>query len=139
MGTRFVASTESGAHPAYVKALLAASAADTRLTEAFSVMWPDAPHRVLGSAIAAAEALKDDVIGEVQLAEQVIPVRRFSVIAPTLATAGHIDAMALYAGESVTNVTSVQPAAAIISELVSGAERLLRVWAEPGPSTGPCT
>jgi hypothetical protein len=34
--------------------------------------------------------------------------------------------MALYAGESVANVTAVQPAAAIISELVTGAERLLR-------------
>jgi NAD(P)H-dependent flavin oxidoreductase YrpB (nitropropane dioxygenase family) len=127
IGTRFVAATESGAHPSYVKAILASSAADTRLTEAFSVMWPDAPHRVLRSAIVAAEALKDDVIGEVQFAERLIPVRRFSVIAPTLATTGQVDAMALYAGESVTNVTSVQPAAAIISELVTGAERLLRV------------
>lgn len=126
MGTRFVAATESGAHPSYVKALLASSAADTCLTEAFSVMWPNAPHRVLRSAIAAAEGLTEDVIGEVRFAEQVLPVRRFSVIAPTLATTGHVDAMALYAGESVTNVTAVQPAAAILSELVAGAERLLR-------------
>jgi hypothetical protein len=80
----------------------------------------------LRSAIAAAEALTEDVIGETHYAEQVLPVHRFSVIAPTFATTGHIDAMALYAGESVTNVTSVQPAAAIISELVTGAERLLR-------------
>ncbi len=126
IGTRFVASAESGAHPAYVKALLAASASDTCLTEAFSGMWPNAPHRVLRSAIAAAEALTQDVIGEVQLAEQVIPIRRFSVIAPTSATKGNIDAMALYAGESVANVTSVQPAAEIVAELVAGAERLLR-------------
>jgi len=34
--------------------------------------------------------------------------------------------MALYAGESVTHVTSVQPAAKIIAELVAGAERLTR-------------
>ncbi len=126
IGTRFVAATESGAHPSYVKALLAASAADTCLTEAFSVMWPSAPHRVLRSAIAGAEALTEDVIGEAHLSGQVVPVRRFSVIAPTSATTGHVHAMALYAGESVTNVTSVQPAAAIISELVAGAERLLR-------------
>ncbi len=126
MGTRFVASAESGAHPSYVKALLAASAEDTCLTEAFSGMWPNAPHRVLRSSIAAAKALTEDVIGEVVFAEQVIPVRRFSVIAPTSATKGHIDAMALYAGESVANVTSVQPAAEIIADLVAGAERLLR-------------
>jgi NAD(P)H-dependent flavin oxidoreductase YrpB (nitropropane dioxygenase family) len=126
MGTRFVVAAESGAHPTYVKALLAASAADTCLTEAFSVMWPNAPHRVLRSAIAAAEALTDDVIGEDLHAEQLIPVHRFSVIVPTSGTTGHLDAMALYAGESVSNVTSVQPAAAIVAELVAGAERLLR-------------
>jgi NAD(P)H-dependent flavin oxidoreductase YrpB (nitropropane dioxygenase family) len=126
MGTRFVASAESGAHPAYVKALLAASAEDTCLTQAFSGLWPNAPHRVLRSSIAAAQALTEDVIGEVVFPEQVIPVRRFSVIAPTSATQGHIDAMALYAGESVANVTSVQPAAEIIAEIVAGAERLLR-------------
>ena len=77
MGTRFVAATESGAHPAHVEAILAASAADTCLTEAFSVMWPDAPHRVLRSAITAAEALSEDVAGETRLGEQVIPVPRF--------------------------------------------------------------
>ena len=126
IGTRFVAATESGAHPSYVKALLAASAADTCLTEAFSVLWPNAPHRVLRSAIEAAEALGEDVIGEVHDGEQVIPVRRFSVLPPTSSTTGHVDAMALYAGESVTNITAIQPAAAILSELVTGAERLLR-------------
>ncbi len=126
IGTRFLASTESGAHPSYVEALLAASAADTCLTEAFSVMWPNAPHRVLRSAIAAAEALKEDVIGEEEYAGQVLPVYRFSISHPTVATTGHVDAMALYAGESVTNVNSVQPAATIVSELVAGAERLLR-------------
>jgi len=124
VGTRFVAAAESGAHPAYVKALLEASAADTCLTEAFSVGWPDAPHRVLRSSIAAAEALSEAVVGEVA-DEEVVPVERFSVIPPTSATTGHVEAMALYAGESVGNLSSVQPAAAIVSELVAGAARLL--------------
>jgi NAD(P)H-dependent flavin oxidoreductase YrpB (nitropropane dioxygenase family) len=126
MGTRFLASAESGAHPSYRKALLAASASDTCLTEAFSVMWPNAPHRVLRSAIEAAEALTEDVIGEVRAAGQAIPVPRFSVLPPGADTSGHIEAMALYAGESVGDVNSVQPAAVIIAELVAGAEQLLR-------------
>jgi hypothetical protein len=113
-----------------VKALLASSAADTCLTEAFSVMWPHAPHRVLRSAVAAAGALTEDVIGEDRGVEQVLPIPRFSVIPPTRSTTGHIEAMALYAGKSVTNVTSVRPAAAIVSELVDGAERLLREAAD---------
>jgi NAD(P)H-dependent flavin oxidoreductase YrpB (nitropropane dioxygenase family) len=126
MGTRFVAARESGAHPAYVKALLDASAADTCLTQAFSVGWPNAPHRVLRSAIEAAEALKEGVIGEMKLGEQSIPVERFSVLPPTIETTGHIEAMALYAGDSVSDVNSVRPAAAIIAELVAEAERLLQ-------------
>jgi len=121
VGTRFVAATESGAHPAYVRALIAASAPDTCLTEAFSGMWPDAPHRVLRSAIEAAEELDDDVIGEARLGGQVVPVQRFSVICPTIDTTGHVEAMALYAGESVDAVRGVQPAADIVSDLVSGA------------------
>ena len=125
IGTRFVASTESGAHAAYVGALLAASAGDTCLTEAFSLAWPHAPHRVLGSAVAAAESLVGDVAGESQVGGGTVPVPRFSVVPPTRETRGRIDAMALYAGESVGNVTSVEPAAAIVAELVAGAERLL--------------
>ncbi len=125
MGTRFVASSESGAHPSYVKSLLAATAADTCLTQAFSGMWPDAPHRVLRSSIEAAEKLPQGAIGEVLLGDRTFPVERFSVLPPTAGATGRVDAMALYAGESVTNVTSVRPAAEIIAELVAGAERLL--------------
>lgn len=69
IGTRFVASRESGAHPSYVRLLLDASAEDTCLTEAFSAMWPNAPHRVLQSAIAAAERLTQDRVGEMRVGE----------------------------------------------------------------------
>jgi len=125
IGTRFVATTESGAHPTYVDALVHAQAGDTVLTEAFSVLWPDAPHRVLRTAVAAAERLTTDVVGETRYAGQTLAVERFSVMVPTTGTTGHIEAMALYAGESVGNVHAVRPAAEIVSELVSGAERLL--------------
>jgi nitronate monooxygenase len=126
IGTRFVAAAESGAHPAYIAALLEASAADTCLTEAFSVMWPNAPHRVLRSAITVAQSHSDDIVGETRLGGHVVPVQRFSVICPSTATTGHIEAMALYAGESVTNVRSVRPAADIVSELATGALHALR-------------
>lgn len=126
MGTRFVATRESGAHPSYVSALLAASAADTCLTEAFGVLWPDAPHRVLRSALAAAQALPDGPIGTTALGGRTIPVPRLSVFSPTRETTGRVDAMALYAGESVAEVSSVEPAGALVAALVAGAERLLR-------------
>jgi hypothetical protein len=40
---------------------------------------------------------------------------------PSTETTGRIEAMALYAGESVTNVKDVRPAAEIVAELVSRA------------------
>ena len=41
---------------------------------------------------------------------------------------GHIQAMALYAGQGVGQVTQVVPAAQVVTELAAGAERLLRRW-----------
>lgn len=137
LGTRFVAAAESGAHPAYVRALLAASPQDTCLTERFGVMWPDAPHRVLRSSIAAAEALAEDVIGETRLGDQTLSVARFSVICPSADTRGHVEAMALYAGESVAGIDAVAPAAQIVAELVEEAERALGRLSGPGPGRPP--
>jgi NAD(P)H-dependent flavin oxidoreductase YrpB (nitropropane dioxygenase family) len=125
LGTRFVAAEESGAHPRYVAALLAAGPEDTLLTQAFSVMWPDAPHRVLRSCVEAAHALEGETTGETTWGGAKLPVPRFGVVVPTRETTGAVEAMALYAGESVGAVRRVQPAAEIVTELLDGAERLL--------------
>jgi nitronate monooxygenase len=126
IGTRFAAARESGAHPSYKQALVAASAEDTVLTDTFSVWWPDAPHRVLRSAVMAAEALDDEEAGEVSGPGGSFPIPRFAVRPPDGATSGHIDAMALYAGQSVTAATAITSAAEIIEEIARDAERLLR-------------
>jgi NAD(P)H-dependent flavin oxidoreductase YrpB (nitropropane dioxygenase family) len=55
VGTRFIATPESGAHPDYVQKLIAASGGDTVITEWFGEGWEHAPHRVLRSCLAAAE------------------------------------------------------------------------------------
>ncbi len=125
MGTRFVAAAESGAHPAYVAALLRAKSEETVLTEAFSVLWPNAPHRVLRSCIAAANACTEEIMGQFDWGGMPMPVERFSVFCPTVGTRGQVDAMALYAGQSVGAVCRIEPAADIVRELVAGAERLL--------------
>jgi NAD(P)H-dependent flavin oxidoreductase YrpB (nitropropane dioxygenase family) len=126
VGTRFLAATESGAHPQYVEALIRARAEDTVLTEAFSVNWPDAPHRVLRSSVAAAEAFAGDLVGRGAIGGTSYPIRRLSPPTPNRDTEGAIDAMALYAGQSVDAVREIQPAAEIVRELSEGAERLLR-------------
>jgi NAD(P)H-dependent flavin oxidoreductase YrpB (nitropropane dioxygenase family) len=78
VGTRFIAATESEAHPAWVRAVLDASAEEAVVSEAFNVGLPEpGPHRVLRSSIEAAEALTTDEAGVVRLAGAEIPVPRF--------------------------------------------------------------
>jgi nitronate monooxygenase len=121
VGTRFATSFESGAHPAYVEALLAARGGDTVLTEAFSVLWPNAPHRVLRSCIERAREHESEIVGEMTLGGETMPIPRFGVFVPTTETRGRIEAMALYAGESVGAVTRREGAVDIVRDLVDGA------------------
>ena len=106
VGTRFLAATESDAHPQYIDRLVRASDGDTVLTTAFGDGWRDAPHRVLRSAVDAGTANGD--------------AQRWTPNWPTAAHPGPVDAMALYAGRSVGAVTGRQPAAAIVDELLAG-------------------
>jgi nitronate monooxygenase len=115
VGTRFVAAQEADAHPDYVARLIAASSQDTVLTEAYSNGWPDAPHRVLRSAVEAAEAFDGAIVGVVGDDE----IGVFSPRPVTREVQGEIAAMALYAGQSVDHVTQIQPAAGIIAELTA--------------------
>ena len=88
------------------------------MTTAFSEGWPDAPHRVLRSAVAAAEGFDGDVVGHVVVDEVRRPVPRFGVSTPSRQVEGAVEAMALYAGEGVGDVKVVQSAAAVVEELV---------------------
>lgn len=128
VGTRFVAAKESPAHRSYVDALLDAQPEDTVLTTAFSALWPNAPHRVLRSSVDAAQAFTGEIVGELVVGDMRIPLPPLAPQFPTQSTTGAVEAMALYAGESVSEVREVKPAADIIAELAGGAEELLRAW-----------
>lgn len=120
VGTRFVAAVESGAHPDYVQALIDARDGDeTVVTTVFAGGWPDAPHRVLRSAVTAVEALADDTVGYVAGGGQRHPIARYDVSPPGRDAEGHIDAMALYAGMGVGDVRAAEPAADIVADLVA--------------------
>jgi nitronate monooxygenase len=47
LGTRFVATVESFAHPDYKQALVEAKSADSIYTQCYNRLWPNASHRVL--------------------------------------------------------------------------------------------
>jgi nitronate monooxygenase len=101
VGTRFVASPESGAHPEYVRMLLAATGDDTVLTEWFSDGWANAPHRVLQSSVAAAQKTGW---------KATVPPYRGIDRDPS--------DMAMYAGRGVGDVNRSQPAAEVVADLV---------------------
>jgi nitronate monooxygenase len=131
IGTRFIATSESGAHPEYVLELLAAGPESTEITDGFAEcpMCATLPRaRVLSSAIAAVDAVEGEVVATTTTggAEQPIPPR--AGMPPHKDVHGLIQAMALYAGSGVEHVTAVRPAAEVVRELAEGAERLLRVW-----------
>lgn len=101
VGTRFVASPESGAHPDYVQRLLAASADDTVLTEWFDDGWVNAPHRVLRSSVAAAQKTGWK-----------------ATVPPYRGVDRDPSDMAMYAGMGVGDVNRIQPAAEVVADLV---------------------
>ena len=66
----------------------------------------------------------------IQYTGERVPIARFQGdLGATTAVTGQIEALPLWAGESVGGITSVQPAATIVQELVNEAERLLGRWA----------
>jgi NAD(P)H-dependent flavin oxidoreductase YrpB (nitropropane dioxygenase family) len=136
-GTRFLLSEESRAHPAYRDRLLAARS--TILTELFGTGWP-APHRVVANA-ATERWLRDDPRGprlNRALNRLTGPTARYvpAALQARMARAQHpgsrllgpmgptddgpenlLDAGPLYAGETVSRIADVRPAAEIVRSL----------------------
>jgi hypothetical protein len=74
----------------------------------------------------AAQALEEEVVGELVVGRSRMPIPRLGPMLPTAEVTGHLEAMALYAGQSVGSVHAVEPAAQIVEELAGGAEALLK-------------
>jgi nitronate monooxygenase len=125
VGTRFLATPESGAHPEYVAAILAAGEESTVLTTAFAVGWPDAPHRVLRPALLAAEAFEGDSVGAVTVGGRLQALPRLSARTPSREVSGTVAAMAQYAGQGVSEISEIIPAAQIMLALTTQAADLL--------------
>lgn len=126
VGTRFVASAECEAHPDYKKRLLDACETDTVCSEVFHVGWPRAPHRVIRNALTDGASPPPGPIARVRLGEQTVEVPPFGSAPPTINTVGQTDLMANYAGQGVGLIRHILPAAAIVEQMVSEAEDIIR-------------
>jgi nitronate monooxygenase len=118
VGTRFLATVESGAHPAYKQAVVDAADDATAITDSFAVcpLCATLPRtRVLRSAVDALSALPDAVVAETVLGGRTVPLARGHGMPPSAETTGHIEAMAMYAGESVAAIHSVETVTDIVS------------------------
>jgi NAD(P)H-dependent flavin oxidoreductase YrpB (nitropropane dioxygenase family) len=125
-GTPFLAAHEADVHPEYLSQLIDAEATDTALATAFDEGWPDAAHRVIrnttlrdweqaGRPGKGARPGEGDVIAT----RNGTAIHRYSDAQPTTATSGQIEAMAMYAGTSVSTVTRGEPATTIAKRLAS--------------------
>lgn len=132
MGTRFVASTESTAHPLYKQALIAARPDETIYTNCFDVGWPFAMHRVLRNSTVDAWEAAGCPAAPVRPGEGDIVMRpptgslvRYHNDQPKEDSEGDILAGCLYAGTGVGAITSVLPARQIVETLWAETRGLL--------------
>lgn len=112
-GTRFLLAEEAAVHPRYRELLIRSTEDGTVLTSAFSGGWPNAPHRVLRRALNFAKDTPDEIVAYYSDGE---PIPRFSSNLPGPGVTGNIDAMCLYAGQSVGFARKIQPAREIVEE-----------------------
>jgi nitronate monooxygenase len=136
LGTRFLASAEAAAHPAYKERIVRAQAEDTIHTTLFDVGWPAAPHRVLRTEVVdewerAGRPTPGNRPGEgttivrMLRADVEVPLVNYTVICPTNYTEGQIERLAFYAGQSCSLVKEILPAGEIVRLIAAEATKLI--------------
>jgi nitronate monooxygenase len=128
LGTRFLVADEMPIHEEYRRRLIAASETDAEwYANLYEVGWPDAPHRAIRNSTAekwdaagrpppGSRPGEGEVIAHFASGESIV---RYSPAPPLVGTTGEIEALSLWAGQSVALAKRTQPAAEIVAELVS--------------------
>ncbi|XP_041011733.1 nitronate monooxygenase isoform X2 [Juglans microcarpa x Juglans regia] len=133
LGTRFVATVESYAHPTYKRKLIQLD--KTGYTDIFGrARWPGAPQRVLQTPFFSdhkslpfnMNELDKPVIGRSTIHGMEKEIRQFAGTVPNATTTGDIESMAMYAGQGVGLIKEILPAGEVVERLVEGAQHLIR-------------
>jgi nitronate monooxygenase len=135
LGTRFVATQESSAHPDYKRALVqAAGASDTVCTTCLNKGWPNVSHRILlsNSTFQTWEAAgcppegqrpgEDDIVG---YAKDGSPIERYRINIPVAGMSGAVLEMGTFAGTGVGAVRDLPPAGDLVRRLWSEYEQAI--------------
>ena len=127
LGTRFVATIESYAHPDYKQALVEAKSSDSIYTQCFNRLWPNASHRVLrnktlddweaaGCPQPGERPGEDEALAEGSAYDTII---RYDDSPPVETTKGHILECCLYAGTGCDSIDNIPPAAQLLTDIWS--------------------
>lgn len=127
-GTAFLATVESFAHDEHKSRVLAAMAEDTVHTDIYALNWPpNTPVRVIRNSVI--NGLGPNLMGhrpdllpqEVIAAEDGRPLLRYSTDSPLRSTKGNLEAMAIYAGQSVSLIDTLPTAAGRVEAIIDEA------------------
>ena len=144
MGTRFVLTPESLAHPDYRERLIDATETDAVWSSGvFDLGW-SAPVRTLDNptlqAWRAAGSPGRARPGEGEVIGHRIdggPILRYDFAPPVTGMTGDLDAMANYAGQSVGVIGRERPAGNIVRDVAAEAERIIAALARSDRRPGP--
>jgi nitronate monooxygenase len=129
LGTRFLLAEEMPIHEEYRRRLISAVETDAQwYADLYDVGWSDAPHRALrnstadvwqaaGRPQAGSRPGEGEVIAHFASGESIV---RYEPAPPMVGTTGDIEALSMWAGQSVALARHTQSAAQIVAELVSG-------------------
>lgn len=128
MGTRFLATQESVAHPKWKEMLVSANNDSSVLTVCFDIGWPYAAHRVLrNTTLERWEASgcppngrrpgEGDILA---YAADGVGIPRYSELPPLEGMTGSVDELCLYAGAGCDGIHDIPSAGEVVSS----------VWAE---------
>jgi NAD(P)H-dependent flavin oxidoreductase YrpB (nitropropane dioxygenase family) len=127
-GTRFLASLEAAAHPAYKAQIVEANARDTFHTTLYDAGWPDAPHRVLrtslverweraGRPFTGTRPGEGETHAQSSRPDMAIPLVNYTVMPPADYIEGDLVGLAHYAGQSCSLVHEILPAGEIVRRI----------------------
>lgn len=125
IGTRFIASAESGNHPGHKRKVLEADFSGLVETTLFDGGWPNSPHRVVrnstyehwqaaGCPASGSRPGEGEKIGEFPGGA---PLLRYNVSSPWEGMEGDWEACPLYAGTSAALIRAIEPVSIILERM----------------------